>query len=128
MTETLNERTVRQAAPSTIPERSRTGLVYGLSAYTMWGFIPLYFRAVSSVPPLIILFHRIIWSALFMALVVSVRLEWKSIWPVLRSRRNILMLSAGGRAYSLDSLLFLYAVASTQVLQFRIRNFFTTMS
>src|SRR5260370_30934055 len=109
MTETLNERTVRQAAPSTIPERSRTGLVYGLSAYTMWGFIPLYFRAVSTVPPVIILLHRIIWSALFMALVVSVRVEWKSIWPVLRSRRNILMLSARAVLIALNGLLFIYA-------------------
>jgi chloramphenicol-sensitive protein RarD len=95
----------------------RAGLIYGLSAYTMWGFIPLYFRAVSEVPPFIILCHRIIWSALFMALVISIRGEWKSIRPVFRSRRNVLLLSAGALLIALNWLLFIYAVSTRQLLQ-----------
>lgn len=118
MTRTLSHRVAQQDPRTPIPARnSRAGLVYGLSAYTMWGFIPLYFRALSSVPPLIILFHRIIWSALFIALVVSVRLEWKSIWPVLRSRRSLLLLSAGALLIALNWLLFIYAVATEQLLE-----------
>lgn len=83
----------------------------------MWGFIPLYFRAVASVPPLIILCHRIFWSALFLGLVLSVRAEWKPIWPVLRSRRNLLFLSAGAVLIALNWLIFIYAVATHQLLQ-----------
>ncbi len=118
MTETLKDLATHPQATRASQQRNpRAGLAHGLSAYTIWGFIPLYFRAVASVPPLIILFHRIIWSALFMALVVSVRLEWKSIWPVLRSRRNILMLSAGALLIALNWLLFIYAVSTQQLLQ-----------
>ena len=118
MPQTLDERPDQGQAAGTIPDRSpRLGLAYGLSAYVIWGFIPLYFRAVSSVPPLTILYHRIIWSALFMALVVSTRSEWKSIWPILGSRRNIFLLSAGAVLIALNWLLFIYAVVTRQLLQ-----------
>lgn len=118
MAQTLNERPPERAAAGRGPARSpRAGLIYALSAYAIWGFIPLYFRALSSVEPLIILYHRIIWSALFMALVVSARAEWKSIWPVLRSRKNLLLLSAGALLIALNWLLFIYAVVTRQLLQ-----------
>jgi chloramphenicol-sensitive protein RarD len=96
---------------------ARTGLVCGISAYTMWGVFPLYFRAVSDVPPWIVLCHRIVWSALFLAGLVSIRREWKLIWCALRRRRNVLLLSAGAVLIALNWLLFIYAVASKQVLQ-----------
>jgi chloramphenicol-sensitive protein RarD len=97
--------------------RARAGLVYGLSAYTMWGVFPLYFRAVAEVPPLIILCHRILWSSLFLGVVVSIRREWRLIGPVLRKSRNILLLSAGAVLIALNWLIFIYSVATAQVLQ-----------
>jgi len=105
------------AAPVESRAGSRAGLVYGLSAYTMWGVFPLYFRAVSEVPPLIILCHRIFWSSLFLGLVVSVRHDWRSVRPVLRTCRNVVLLSAGAVLIALNWLIFIYAVASRQVLQ-----------
>jgi chloramphenicol-sensitive protein RarD len=108
----------RAGAPWTEPPRgSRAGLCYGLSAYAIWGFIPLYFRAVSAVPPWAVLCHRILWSALFIGLVVTVRAEWRPIWPVLRNRRNALLLSAGAVLIALNWFLFIYAVSSRQLLQ-----------
>jgi chloramphenicol-sensitive protein RarD len=110
------------AAPQTERPRngtriSRAGMAYGLSAYTMWGFIPIYFRAVSDVQPFIVLCHRIIWSALFMVAVVSVRGEWKCIHPVLRSGPSLRLLCAGAFLIALNWLLFIYAVATRQLLQ-----------
>ena len=99
------------------PSRARAGLLYGLSAYTIWGFIPLYFRLLSQVAPLTVLWYRVFWSALFMALVISVRGEWKSIWPVLGSRRKVLLLTAGAVLIALNWLIFIYSVATHQVLQ-----------
>ena len=118
MAQTLNEQPPEREAAGQSPGRNpRAGLIYALSAYVIWGFIPLYFRALSSVAPLIILYHRIIWSALFIAAVVSARAEWKSVWPVLRSRRNLLLLSAGALLIALNWLIFIYAVATRQLLQ-----------
>lgn len=95
----------------------RVGLIYGLSAYIMWGVFPIYFHWVAHVPPLVVLCHRIVWSVLFLAVVVSVRGEWKSIGPAIRNRRNLLLLSAGATLIALNWLLFIYAVGSGQTLQ-----------
>ncbi len=98
-------------------DRARSGLVYGITAYSMWGVFPLYFHALSQVPPYLILCHRIVWSALFTSLVVSFRREWKPIWPLLRQRRTMLLLCAGAGLIALNWLIFIYAVWSHQTLQ-----------
>ena len=118
MAEVLKEQREPGQLPRPDPGRNpRAGLVYGLSAYLIWGFIPIYFRAVSDVPPLLVLYHRIFWSALLMALVVSARGEWRAIYPVLRSPRNLLLLAAGAVLIALNWLLFIYSVATRQLLQ-----------
>lgn len=96
---------------------SRAGLIYGLAAYSLWGVFPLYFHALSEVPPWVVLCHRITWSALFLAAVVSVRREWKAILPILRSRRQVLFLAIGSVLIALNWLVFIYAVGSHQVLE-----------
>ncbi len=52
------------------------GVAYALAAYLMWALFPLYFRALRSVPPLEILAHRMLWSLVLLALVLSVRRDW----------------------------------------------------
>jgi chloramphenicol-sensitive protein RarD len=105
---------VREAAAAT---GSRAGFAYALSAYAIWGFIPIYFHWLASVPPLTILYHRIIWSALFLAVVVTARKEWKLIWPVVLIRRNFLLLAVGAVLIATNWLLFIYAVGTKQLLQ-----------
>jgi chloramphenicol-sensitive protein RarD len=118
VTETQEVTVVATEPPRAAAARSsRSGLVYGLGAYTIWGFLPLYFHALSHVSPLLILCHRVFWSALFLALVVSIRGEWKLIWPVLGRPRNLLLLSAGAVLIALNWLIFIYAVTSDQLLQ-----------
>src|SRR5262245_16539292 len=96
---------------------TRSGLFYGFSAYFMWGIFPLYFRAVSDVKPWLVLCHRIFWSALLLAGVVSIRREWRLIWPVVRNGRNIRLLSAGAVLIAANWLIFIYAVGSGQTLE-----------
>jgi chloramphenicol-sensitive protein RarD len=115
-------RTTSEPIPSTAlaeagSARSRTGLLCGLAAYTAWGFIPLYFRAVSDVSSGIVLCHRVFWSVLFLAAVISIRKEWSLVWPVLRKRRSVLLLCAGALLIAMNWLIFIYSVASHQVLQ-----------
>lgn len=93
------------------------GLIYGISAYTLWGIFPIYFRALSHVSPWIILANRIVWSVLFLALIVFWKREWPAIWPVLRSPRSVLLLCLGSILIAINWLIFIYAVTTKQVLQ-----------
>ena len=100
-----------------VHQASRAGLLYGVGAYSMWGFFPLYFHVLSGVAPWVVLCHRIFWSVLFLGVVVSVRHEWQCIWPILRERRKLLLLCGGAVLIALNWLIFIYSVASRQVLE-----------
>jgi len=103
--------------PESVEKSKRLGLVYGLTAYTLWGVFPLYFRLVAHVSPIIVLCHRIVWSVLFLGIIVTARRDWGSIWPVLKNRRSLALLSLGAILIALNWLIFIYAVGSRQVLQ-----------
>jgi chloramphenicol-sensitive protein RarD len=42
----------------------------------MWGFFPAYFKALQVVPALQIVFHRVVWSFLLLALLITLKKEW----------------------------------------------------
>ena len=97
--------------------QTRAGLGFGLAAYTMWGVFPIYFRALAYVSPWVILSHRILWSVVFLSVIVSIRREWPLLLPVVRQRRNFLLLAAGGVLIAVNWLVFIHAVVTGQVLE-----------
>ena len=44
---------------------NRTGVLYALGAYTLWGFFPLYWHLLQGIPSTEILVHRVLWSFAF---------------------------------------------------------------
>jgi chloramphenicol-sensitive protein RarD len=54
----------------------RTGILSAGLAFLCWGLFPLYFRAIKEVPPLEIMMHRVVWSLLFLAVILTARRQW----------------------------------------------------
>lgn len=96
---------------------ARGGLLAGMGAYVLWGVFPIYFHILREVSPWVILCHRIVWSCMFLVIVVGLRREWKSIVLILRNRRTMLMLSIGAVLIAINWLVFIYAVGIGQTLQ-----------
>ena len=74
----------------------RRGFLLGISAYLIWGLFPLYFKAIEQIPALEIIVHRILWSAVFGALLL---LLWKhpGWWNELRNNpRRLAVLTLYG--------------------------------
>ncbi|MEO0880942.1 MAG: EamA family transporter RarD, partial [Pseudomonadota bacterium] len=91
-------------APDAASQKSaaRTGLLAALTAYTLWGMFPLYLKALSSVPAVEILAHRIFWSAPFGALILTARHQWADVFAALRSPRIVGALSIAALAIALN--------------------------
>jgi chloramphenicol-sensitive protein RarD len=102
-------------------------LLYGLSAYIIWGFIPVYFRTVSDVPSFLVLCHRIVWSGVVIAGIVTARREWGPIMGALKNPRTVVYLCAGALLIGANWLTFIYAVASRQLLQASLGYFLTPL-
>ena len=65
----------------------RRGYLYGLLAYVMWGFFPIYFKLLRPAAPLEILAHRVIWSVVFVSLLLTAMRNWRFLSRVLRAPR-----------------------------------------
>jgi len=65
------------------------GVSSALGAFLLWGLLPIYWKTLQHVPAIEILAHRVVWSAVFLAMVITLRKEWSGIhrsWSIPRVR------------------------------------------
>jgi len=92
-------------------------VIYGASAFMWWGFAPLYFKAVGAAMPTEVLAHRIIWSCLFLLVLLKVRGRFVDFRAMLRDRRTLLILSGTTLLITVNWLLFIWAIANARLLE-----------
>lgn len=113
---------VTSAGPSgndDVAERdsARLGVVYGLSAYLMWGLVPIYFKAVAHVPPMEVLAHRVLWAAPFLLGLLAHRRGIRLAVQAMRVRRTAATLFGTTVLIATNWFVFIWAVGHDQVLQ-----------
>src|SRR5262249_59249897 len=85
---TNDQRPVRALTVSTMSP-ARTGYAYAIGAYLMWGLFPLYWRLLRPAGPVEILSHRVVWSLVAVALIITVIRGWRRVGALLRQPRII---------------------------------------
>jgi chloramphenicol-sensitive protein RarD len=94
----------------------RTGILSAALAFLCWGLFPLYFHAIGEVPPMQILAHRIVWSLLFLLIVLAVRRQWAWL-GLLRQPRVLGSFIASAVLLSVNWLIYIWAVNSGHVIE-----------
>lgn len=69
------------------------GLVLAISAYVLWGFLPIYMKALVHIGPFEVVAHRIIWSVPVAGLLLVARGRTGDLKAVLRNPRMLGMAS-----------------------------------
>jgi chloramphenicol-sensitive protein RarD len=98
-------------------EERRTGVLSGLSAYALWGLFPLYFPLLEPASGVEIVAHRVVWSLVFIALLLTVKRGWATVRPVVTDRRTMLVLAAAAVLIAGNWLVFVYGVNSGHVVE-----------
>jgi len=96
---------------------SNKGILYGIGAYLMWGFFPLYFKALHIVPALEIMFHRVVWCFLFLALVILVKKEWSNLKFELKRPRILPIYALAAVLLAANWLVYIFGINSGQVVE-----------
>ena len=112
---------MRSSARPTVSKPTRNaetakGVAYAAAAYLFWGLFPLYFHQLSGVAAPEILAHRIVWSAVFLLLVITAGGHWREVRQQLLSRSNLSRLAVSGVCISTNWLIYVWAVTSGHVL------------
>jgi chloramphenicol-sensitive protein RarD len=105
----------RRGAPALDPTQ-RTGLAAALFAFSFWGVAPLYFKLLIDVPPLEIIGHRIVWSAVFLVAYLLWRERGRFFAHMRLPARTLALLALSGALVAVNWLIFVWAVLNDQVL------------
>jgi chloramphenicol-sensitive protein RarD len=72
-------------------EDSPRGFAFALTAYLLWGFLPIYMKAVAHISPAEVIAHRIVWSLPLAGIVLIVLGRTQDIRTALGSPRMLAM-------------------------------------
>ena len=103
------------------------GIAYGLSAYMMWGCFPLFFALFDGVPAYEILVHRIVWSCVFLALVITLMRRWAPVVEALAHPARLGRVLACAVLIALNWGVYIYSVETCHVLQASLGYFLTPL-
>jgi chloramphenicol-sensitive protein RarD len=93
-----------------------SGIVYASLAFFFWGLFPLYFHALDEVPPQEILAHRMLWSLMFLVIVLTVRQQWKWLPRVLRQPRILASFVASALLLTANWFIYIWSVNNGHVI------------
>ncbi len=95
---------------------ARTGFIYGLLAFGMWGFGPVYFKAVATVSPAEVLAHRVIWSVALLVLMISWQRQWGALRRLFSNPRQVGWLLVTALLVAANWLTFIGAVSRGDIV------------
>ncbi|NWN91928.1 EamA family transporter RarD [Marinobacter adhaerens] len=108
-------------------QEARKGVMYGLSAYIMWGCFPLYFALFDGVPAWEVLIHRVLWSSVFLAIVITFLKRWQPVKMALAHPEKLGFVLGCAVLIAVNWGVYIYAVESRQVLQASLGYFLTPL-
>jgi chloramphenicol-sensitive protein RarD len=94
----------------------RTGILSASLAFLAWGLFPLYFHAIHDVPPMQILAHRMLWSLLFLLIVLAVRGQWEWL-NIVKKPRVLGSFIASAFLLSANWLIYIWSVNNGHVIE-----------
>lgn len=98
------------------PSPASAGIAFGLAAYGFWGLLPIYFKLLTSVPPVAIVAQRIVWSILFLFVLTLVMRGFGQVRSALSDRRTLRLLMLTALLIGTNWLIYVYAVNSGHIL------------
>jgi chloramphenicol-sensitive protein RarD len=95
----------------------KKGIWYGIGAYLLWGFFPIYWKWLQAVPATQIISHRIIWSFVLLALILFVTRQWRAFRTAALSRRIVLIYLVSAILLSINWLTYIWAINAGFVIE-----------
>ena len=92
------------------------GVLYALGAYLIWGFVPIYFKLLESIPVYEMISHRVIWSALFIALILTLTGGWPRFFKLLKAPKSLAALAVSTLFISTNWIVFIWAINNEHML------------
>ena len=97
--------------------KEKLGLVYGVSAYVLWGMFPLYWPLLEPANPLEIVSHRAVWTMVFCLIVLYLTKALKSTLATFKRPEVASKLFATTILISINWLVYIWATNNGHVVE-----------
>ena len=106
---------------------SNRGVGYALAAYGLWGLLPIYWKLLQDVDAFQILMHRMVWSLLFLVLILVIRNQWGWVQSVLRNRKVFLIYGGASLLLATNWGLYIWAVNADFIVETSLGYYITPL-
>ena len=103
------------------------GLLFGISAYIIWGLLPLYWKLVEEAGAYEILAHRGIWSLLICISLLALRKQLKSAYEMVRSSRTLSLLFLASGLLTINWGVYIWSVTVNRVVEAALGYYITPL-
>lgn len=89
----------------------KKGILYGIGAYALWGFFPIYWKFLHRVPAMQVIGHRIGWSFILLIVFILLTKQWQDFRSAaLTSAKTIGIYSIAGVLLTINWLVYVWGV------------------
>ncbi len=92
------------------------GFVLAVSAYVMWGFLPLYMKALSHIGPVEVVAHRVIWSVPVAGLLLVILGRTRDLRAALGNPKMLGMAALTAALISVNWAIYVWAISTGHAL------------
>lgn len=103
------------------------GILSGLAAFTSWGFLPAYWKQMQAVGPFEILCHRVVWSCVFLSLIICFQKRWKEVGSIIKTPAKLKGLILSGLLIGFNWFIYIWAVNTGRVVETSLGYYITPM-
>lgn len=97
--------------------QTRLGYLYGIGAYTLWGFMPLYIKLLRPAGPVEVLAHRVTWSVAVLAVVLFAVRGWRTLWHLVRRPATLGGVTLAAAILAVNWGTYIYGVNTDRVVE-----------
>ena len=115
------------AAPAVDPNDTRKGVLSALSAYLLWGFLPILFHLLEQAGSVLIVAERTLWSLVLLAIVLAFAGGFGEVRAVLADFRRMRVIALSAVLLVGNWMLYVWAVETGQVLEASFGYFINPM-
>lgn len=95
---------------------AKSGVLFALAAYTMWGLAPMYFKLLAAVPAAEVLVQRVVWSVVLLLLLVFFMKQLPKVINAFASPKVLLVLACSGLLLGGNWFVFIWSVNNDRLL------------
>jgi chloramphenicol-sensitive protein RarD len=93
------------------------GLLFGVSAYTLWGLFPIYWPLLKPANPLEIVSHRAVWTLVFCFIILALTKTLRSTLALLKRPKIVAGLFLSSILISINWIIYIYAANTGHVIE-----------